>query len=1263
MKLIHTGDIHLGEYPGPVKEGMNMRMADILRCMEYVMEVVNQEKPDAVIIAGDLFNKSRLWSDQALYELRLAARWLASLTGMCPVLLLYGTPNHDNREAFKALQEMDIPGLYIGMEPELTTVPTAAGMLQVAWLPGMERSSLRTRMPQASWEQENTLFSQYMNHLVQVLDQALDQNLPSILIGHYSVEGITYGGEYPAFQQNEIALSPDDLDKTRFDMLLLGHVHTPRRVEKCCKPVYYCGSLNALHFGDEQQKKGFWMHVLGSSTPQSYFFPSPFRRFRTLELTPAQANGLLAQDAADGAMEQAMVQDAIIRVLYRIQGSDRYRLPDRRHMEEYLLEKGAFWIAEIRDIAMDESPKRMEHIEFYSPRHSLDQYLQHKKLDEQERQRVLQAAEPILEAGQVMDIRVLHGELFLPEKLEVRNYRCYTEAGIDLESLRFAMVNGKNGAGKSALFMDAIADCLFERPREGELTGWITREDTVKTGSITFVFRLGEQRWRVIRTRSKNGKASLSLAQEVDGQWQDRSADRMTETQKMIQWMLGMDYNTFQSCVLIMQERYGRFMQADREERMDILSNILGLKAYEEMEKVARSMITEVHRSIRQWREEEQRLEEELKSERILRKEKTEKLQEMKTLETARETLDKTVFQLRYRLRMQEQRIEELLQVTEHITNLRQGMAEREQALQAVQLEKEEWDTLLQDQDEIRKQAALYEKLFEEFKTLQEMQHRWLLLTEQQNQDKEALQAAKLEADKVSSEIEELEYTLRKMDVLELQVKRWHRAKERLHRLEESLGDSCIQELEIQQLEDHLACLQQLHEVESRANEKDIIQARGWAALLDNSGCPHNGQPRCRFILEAENAAQTADTLAEERVLQIKRYSEDMDKLQKEIYQKKRILQSREGMEKKLHKLKDHVEQLLRYKEERDSLTGRKDMLYAWKERQQQLVEVYENKNILLEQQQRELDKVASEVKHAQQLSKKIHELEPSKEFMNRLPMVQTEKKHVEEKIATLQNEILTYRKQLNAWERQELKLKKEMEQREHILSEMETYEAEWKKLQQQIEMLHQRIGALDSLLEQLKQQKQRLGECRRALLEAQKMEERYALIHEAMGQEGIPFEIMKRILPTMELRTNSILGQMTGGKVRISIHTERVMKSNGKEVKTLDLYIEDDYGILPYSSKSGGQKVKAALAVAFALADIKAAQAGLRLGMMFIDEPPFMDAEGVEAYCDALESMHMKYPDMRIIAISHDESMKSRFPQQIYVKAGEKSSTVEVMH
>ena len=66
IKILHTGDIHLGDLAGPTKDGANLRRQDTLRCMDAIVNKARTEGPTVTIIAGDLFNRSRVWADTAL---------------------------------------------------------------------------------------------------------------------------------------------------------------------------------------------------------------------------------------------------------------------------------------------------------------------------------------------------------------------------------------------------------------------------------------------------------------------------------------------------------------------------------------------------------------------------------------------------------------------------------------------------------------------------------------------------------------------------------------------------------------------------------------------------------------------------------------------------------------------------------------------------------------------------------------------------------------------------------------------------------------------------------------------------------------------------------------------------------------------------------------------------------------------------------------------------------------------------------------------
>ena len=111
LRIIHTGDIHLGDLTGPTKDGQNLRRIDTLNCMRAVVEAAQNESPDITIIAGDLFNRSRVWADTALEDVNDAIEVFLKPLCECSdiVVLLFGTENHDNPKAFEVLERAPGP--------------------------------------------------------------------------------------------------------------------------------------------------------------------------------------------------------------------------------------------------------------------------------------------------------------------------------------------------------------------------------------------------------------------------------------------------------------------------------------------------------------------------------------------------------------------------------------------------------------------------------------------------------------------------------------------------------------------------------------------------------------------------------------------------------------------------------------------------------------------------------------------------------------------------------------------------------------------------------------------------------------------------------------------------------------------------------------------------------------------------------------------------------------------------------------------------
>lgn len=150
------------------------------------------------------------------------------------------------------------------------------------------------------------------------------------------------------------------------------------------------------------------------------------------------------------------------------------------------------------------------------------------------------------------------------------------------------------------------------------------------------------------------------------------------------------------------------------------------------------------------------------------------------------------------------------------------------------------------------------------------------------------------------------------------------------------------------------------------------------------------------------------------------------------------------------------------------------------------------------------------------------------------------------------------------------------------------------------------------------------------------------------------------KILHTADWHIGQFKGPVEDGVNLRSLDTIKCLEYMVKVKATLDVLI-NEYGktTLPYASKSGGEKVKSSLAVILALSEIKATAAGIQLGMLFIDEPPFLDDDGAQAYVDSLETIRSRYPDVKVMAITHDDAMKARFSQSITVIKTDEGSKV----
>jgi exonuclease SbcD len=1261
IKILHTADWHIGELTGPVVNGQNARELDTLRCIDYLIDQAKAEAVDICLIAGDLFDKSKLWGDTMLKEIEYAADRLRRLAAVAPTVLLFGTANHDSMQAFRNLEAMRIPNLYIITGPEVITMRDVTGCIpiQIAGVPGFDKGYFRAKNPGMSTEEENRVCSKMLGDIVLGLSAQINPAYPAILMAHYTVVGCQLDNGEHVFLQSDIVLPKDALIASKFNLTCLGHIHRAQEVGHCHHPVFYSGPPNALTFNEEGQPKGFWIHDYDDSEPSlnARFIETPSRQFIT-----AYWEERFIQAFIEGHKLGTGFKDAIVRLHYSCSAEMEKQL-NRKALEKALYDAGAFYVAEIRPVKIIEELPKEALAETAGPLENLIEYLKKDGMLDSEIEKLVELAKPLIATVSAkMPTGKLSG-VFRPKRLEVKNYRSYREESFCFAPVTFAIVNGPNGVGKSAFFGDAISDCLFEKNREGkgDLTGWISNLPEVKSGSITFEFIMGDTDWRVTRTRTKNGKTTLALAELVNGEWENRSADKAADTQEKIIALLGMDAMTFRSCALIMQDAYGLFLEADKEDRMQVLGNLLGLGVYEQLHELAKDKVTEVNRLLEKDKAKLAELTEKLKDKPVLEDElqklETE-LQGLTGLIAAKEKVLTELNNLISALNIKANRVQEL---QKQIRDLNQQNTAKFSEKLVQQQKVEQAQANLQQEPEIVTKAAEYDQAKEQIAVLKVKQPRLVELITAGNQCKTDMQNLDNEIFKRSGQIIGVKKLLANKAELEAAVVQYRAAVDQLTGQDDLESKYNSLQFKLHDAQTILAKAQSTLDFDKQLLTTEIKTLSGKVEMLGDSNCINPTEANCKFLANAQLAKKRL-TVAQTELAALSQAEVDqaqatVDAIQQQIDQ----LQYDPDNHRKL---KDLASELRPEAEQAVTLADKAELLATLEEQHQQLTGQRATAEANFKKYADEYQLLNKELQPLAGLEQKLPELERWVKLKEQLPAAKEIVKAVTEAIASLETEIKTRQDQIKSLELDVFALNREVADIYKHQLEANALTTEIKDLQSRQNNLHSRIGGLKAQLDNLaKAEAEQAGLSKRTEPLVQELV-RYITLSAAFGLDGIPFAIVRSVVPELAAMANDILGQMTGGQMTLEMRTEKIQKSNKKEVNALEIWITDYIrGSLPYRSRSGGQKVKAALSVAFALADLKARRAGIQLGMMFVDEPPFLDADGTEAYCDALELLVRRYLDMMVIAISHDPAMKARFPQEIRVEdTGEGGSKVRLI-
>ena len=240
MKLIHLSDLHLGKRVNEFS-----MLEDQQHILTEILHIVDAERPDAVLIAGDLYDKPIPPAE----AVQLLDAFLSALAERhLQTFIISG--NHDSAErlAFGA-RLMAGSGVYFAPVYDGTVTPISLtdeyGTVNVYLLPFLKPAHVRRFYEEEPTETYTEAVATALAHM------QFDPAVRNVLVAHQFVTGAARS------ESEEISVGGlDHVDATvfePFDYVALGHIHGPQHIGR--KTVRYCGTPLKYSFSEKDQTK------------------------------------------------------------------------------------------------------------------------------------------------------------------------------------------------------------------------------------------------------------------------------------------------------------------------------------------------------------------------------------------------------------------------------------------------------------------------------------------------------------------------------------------------------------------------------------------------------------------------------------------------------------------------------------------------------------------------------------------------------------------------------------------------------------------------------------------------------------------------------------------------------------------------------------------------------------------------------------------------------------------------------------------------
>nr|WP_144920946.1 exonuclease SbcCD subunit D [Paenibacillus bovis] len=240
MKFIHTADWHLGKLVHGVY------MTDEQRTiLNQFIQLVADEKPDAVVIAGDLYDRS-VPPTEAI-ELLENTLFKINIDLQTPILSISG--NHDSAERLSfGSSWYRHSKMFIHGKIQDSFKPIHINGVNFYLVPYTEPGIVRHYFDDSSIHSHDDA----MRRIVNEIETTIAYREPNVFVGHaFVLGGLTSESERTLSVGGSGCVSAETFSP--FAYTALGHLHSPDAIKH--ETVYYSGSLLKYSFSEVKQKK------------------------------------------------------------------------------------------------------------------------------------------------------------------------------------------------------------------------------------------------------------------------------------------------------------------------------------------------------------------------------------------------------------------------------------------------------------------------------------------------------------------------------------------------------------------------------------------------------------------------------------------------------------------------------------------------------------------------------------------------------------------------------------------------------------------------------------------------------------------------------------------------------------------------------------------------------------------------------------------------------------------------------------------------